>query len=64
MRVFANPTVQSTFNKFNAYSFDDLRGFEMYSSNNTTFYYVMDYGAKKVSFKTMIDRLFQPKTYL
>ena len=48
MRVFANPTVQLTINKFNAYSFDGLRGFGMYSSKNTTYYYVMDYGYGKV----------------
>ena len=42
MSVFSNPTIQSTINQFNGEKFGYLSGFGMYSSTNTTFYYVMD----------------------
>ena len=45
MNVFSNPSIQSTFNQINGRSFDNLVGFGIYSSSNTTYYYVMDYGA-------------------
>ena len=41
--MFTNLTIQSTFNQLNGNSFGGLNGFGMYSSTNTTFYYVMDY---------------------
>ena len=43
MSVFSNPTIQSTINEFNGMKFGELRGFGMYSSTNTTYYYVLDY---------------------
>ena len=46
--MFSNPNIQSTFNEFNGTSFDYLFGFGVYSSNNTTYYYVMEPGYDKV----------------
>ena len=41
--MFTNPTIQSTFTAFDGTSFGALSGFEMYSSPNALYYYVMDY---------------------
>ena len=46
--MFCNPIIQSTINQFNGNSFGWLAGFGMYSSNNTTYYYLLDCGAGKV----------------
>ena len=46
--MFINKTIQSTFNDFDGNSFGWLVGFGMYSSLNTVYYYVMDWGANKV----------------
>ena len=46
--MFSNPTIQSTFNELNGNSFGWLFGFGMYSSPNTTYYYVMDPGSDRV----------------
>ena len=43
MSVFNNPSIQSTFNKFDGESFRNLIGFGIYSSPNNVYYYVMDY---------------------
>ena len=48
MSVFNNPTDQSTINELNRTLFGSLVGFGMFSSSNTTYYYVMDYEAGKV----------------
>ena len=46
--MFTNSTIQSTFNQFNGNYFGQLAGFGIYSSPNTTYYYVMDYDASEV----------------
>ena len=46
--MFSNPTIQSTINQLNGASFGHLVGFGMYSSNNTTYYYLIDLAAQKV----------------
>ena len=46
--MFNNATIRSTFNQFNGNSFRVLVSFGMYSSLNTVYYYVMDWGASKV----------------
>ena len=46
--MFSNSSIQSTIEGFNGDSFSYLVGFGMYSSSNTTYYYVMDYGASKI----------------
>ena len=46
--MFTNPTIQSTIRELNGNSFNWLVGFGMYSSPNSTYYYVMDYGYGKV----------------
>ena len=46
--MFSNSTVQSTFNQLNGTSFGWLVGFATYSSSNTIYYYVMDYGSSQV----------------
>ena len=46
--MFSNPKIQSTFNEFNGKLFGWLFGFGMYSSFNTTFFYVMDFWADEV----------------
>ena len=49
MSVFSNTTIQLTLNKLNGNSsFSQLAGFGIYSSPNTTHYYVMDYFGDKV----------------
>ena len=48
LNVFNNPIIQSTFNQLNGTLFAWLSGFGMYSSPNTTYYYVMDYGASTI----------------
>ena len=46
--MFTDPGIQSTINQFNGNAFNLLRGFGMYSSPDTVYYYVMDWGADKV----------------
>ena len=46
--MFTNSSIQSTINRFDGTSFINLKGFGIYSSSNTTYYYVMEYGANKV----------------
>ena len=46
--MFSNPTIQSNINQLNGNSFVDLLGFGMFSSNNLTYYYVMDFWNSKV----------------
>ena len=46
--MFSNPTIQSTITTLNGNKFSWLVGFGMYSSSNTTYYYVMDNRSCKV----------------
>ena len=46
--MYTDPGIQSTINQFNGNAFNGLRGFELYSSPDTVYYYVMDWGASKV----------------
>ena len=46
--MFSKPIIQSTIIELNGTSFDKLVGFGMYSSPDTVYYYVMDWGASKV----------------
>ena len=46
--MFNNRTIKSTFDEFNGSSFAELFGFGIYSSSDTVFYYVINYGANKV----------------
>ena len=46
--MFNNPSIQSNIDQLNGNPFDFLMGFGMYSSPNTTYYYVLDNGANKV----------------
>ena len=48
--MFNNPTIQLNITQLNGSLFGDLNGFAMYSSPNTTYYYVMD----KVDYKVYI----------
>ena len=62
--MFTNPNIQSTINQFNGNSFNDLMGFGVYSSVNTTYYYVMDYGANKVYILNDEWKFFSFKTFI
>ena len=46
--MFKNHSIQSTITQLNGNSFAGLFGFGIYSSSNTTYYYVMDWKANKV----------------
>ena len=46
--MFTNPTIQTTFKELNGNEFSDLVGFGMYSSYNTTYYYLMDWNDGKI----------------
>ena len=46
--MFNNPSIQSNITQLNGTSIVTLVGFEMYSSNKTTYNYVMDWTAGKV----------------
>ena len=46
--MFTNPSYQSAITQLNGNSFGQVVGFGMYSSNNTTYYYVMEYSYGKV----------------
>ena len=46
--MFSNPIIQSTFTELKGNPFRNLKGFGIYSSSNTTYYYVMDYWDDKV----------------
>ena len=61
--MFSNSSIQSTIEGFNGDSFSYLVGFGMYSSSNTTYYYVMDYGASKIYILTDEWSFISAKTF-
>ena len=46
--MFTNSTIQSNITRLNGNSFSWLVGFGIYSSFNSVYYYLLDYGASKV----------------